>query len=142
MQPIKKFQVSHEMKNEKKWKIKFNKMIKKIISIVAILFSISTFTYGQVELNPTVLRLENDGSIIVTLTEDQLKLNASDIDLISIQVQNLADENGILPDILVPTSHANLYAIIDFSNCFNGTYSITGSRGQEKLRYTIILKKD
>lgn len=119
-------------------------MIRKTIALVAILLSINTFTYGQVDLNPTVLSRDNNGSIVQILTENQLKLNASDIDLISItiKVENFEDKNGNLPDILVPTSHANLYAIIDFSNCSNGTYSITGTKGQETVHYTIILKKD
>ena len=116
-------------------------MSRKIIALVAILLSINTFTYGQVELNPTVLSMDNKGSIVQILMENQLKLNASDIDLISIKVENIEDKNGNLPEILVPTSHANLYAIIDFTNCSNGTYSITGTKGQEKVHYTIILKK-
>lgn len=117
-------------------------MSRKLIALVAILLSINTFTYGQIELNPTILSKDNNGSTVQILTENQLKLNASDIDLISIKVENLEDKNGNLPDIIVPTSHANLYAIIDFSNCSNGTYIIIGNKGQEKVHYTINLKKD
>jgi|GEM_PF-5151551 len=115
-------------------------MGRKIVIFIVILLAVHTVSFGQAELNSKQIGLENNDALIYTLLEDQLKINASDIDLLTIKVQS--ESNEILPELYMPTSHNNLYLLVDFTNCLSGTYLITGSKGQDKISFTIIFKKD
>lgn len=114
----------------------------KITLFLGIMIAMCSNALAETTFKSSNFQVTENDSIVLWVTGNQLKLNASDIDLLTIKVSCLDQNNEILPDILAPTSHANLYALIDFSNCMDGTYSITGYKGEGRVIYTIILKKD
>lgn len=121
----------------------FNGMRKTIKLVLIVLISvIRTATFAQAELNDTFLSNQNKDSISYTLVENQFKLYASEIDLHTLKIISLDNVSKNLPDIIMPTSHANLYAIIDFSKCIKGVYVINGFKEQEEKSIIIIFEKN
>lgn len=90
-----------------------------------------TTSNGQNPNEPEVKQLVLNGSV--------LKLDTSEIDLPLFEVEPEDQENKCEPEIIMPTSHANEYALIDFSACPNGIYWIIGTRNDEVEKIKIIV---
>ena len=108
------------------------------------IFAMLIFTFGFIFMtfSQEVIHLnQTKGKIEYNLNQNQIKILANDVDLETIKIMKNDESSIIKPAILLPTSHAKEYAIIDFSACPNGTYFFEGLNGEEKIYFTITLLK-
>ena len=109
----------------------------KTIIWLIFLFGFISNTSAQEAIN-----LKNTKTAIeYSLDQNQIKVLASEVDLMTLKIVANEDTPKTQPDILMPTSHALAYAIVDFSNCIKGKYSFQVYKGEEKINFTIILQK-
>ena len=109
-------------------------MTKKIFILIALFFGLSTSINAQTNTNSekeTYKQVLLDGSV--------LKLLSSEMDLPNFEVKPDKSSNACSPEIIMPTSHANEYALIDFSACPNGIYWVVGSLNNEVEKIKIII---
>lgn len=114
-------------------------MTRNILSILILFISLAV--NAQTEMTEDLLIKQSNGSIEFTLKDELLKLNASQIDLFTFKLSAAEEIEQPLPEIIMPTSHAHEYALIDFSKCENGIYWIIGVKGNEEQKFKIFLKK-
>lgn len=112
---------------------------KRIIMVLA--FAFNTLIFAQNQVGSQQINPENQNCIEHQLSDDEIKLYATEFDLETLQIAKQDNSTGNLPDILMPTSHAKEYAVIDFSSCSDGIYLINGTKGQNKICYIIIFQK-
>lgn len=114
---------------------------KKIIMVLAFAFGFNAVIFAQDQVGSQQVNPENQNCIEQHVSDDEIKLYATEFDLETLQIAKQDNSTENLPAILMPTSHAKEYAVVDFSACSDGIYFINGTKGQSKICYIIILQK-
>jgi hypothetical protein len=109
-------------------------MTKKVFILIAFLIGLSTSINAQTNTDPEKVTYKQ-----VLLEGSVLKLMANEMDLPNFEVKPDKSSNTCSPEIIMPTSHANEYALIDFSDCPNGIYWIVGILNNEVEKIKIII---